>query len=627
MFRFSFSSLHIRLIMLVLLVMTPALALTVYTGLEQREQSEEATRESALQMTRIVTAYQEELILRSRHILLELARVPAVRTRDSEECSAAFARLQEQYTLYTDMVAAGPDGKIFCSSSPDFPFEEPISVADRDWFQRSIPVRDFIVSDVIVSRVSGKRTQSFGYPVFDNQGTLQAVLMVGLDLNVFGKFIAQAQLSPGSIVTLVDGNGTILARYPESNGYVGQELPDEPLVEAMLQTRGNETVLLPGLDGESRLYAFSYMRYSAQGLYMGVGVPTSVAFGEAERMLARNLTWLGLIALAELLAAAVWGTFFILRPIKVLVEGTRRISAGELTTRIDANQVVGELHPLATSFNSMAETLEQHEINLREAEQRYRTLIEQIPNVVYTTALDASRTTFYISPRIESLLGVAATEWLEDPQSWIKYVHPEDRQRALDNIHEQFDSATGVFRCEYRMLTHDNHTVWVRDEGVMIDNQNGTPSMVQGTLSDITERKHAEEIIKMQQDTLRELSTPLLHIADSIMLMPLVGTLDSQRSQQMMTFILKGIEQHHARIVILDITGVAVVDTQVANALIQTARAIELLGARVLLTGVRPEVAQAMVGLGIDLSSIVTHSTLQNGIEAAFKLRARRRAA
>jgi len=83
--------------------------------------------------------------------------------------------------------------------------------------------------------------------------------------------------------------------------------------------------------------------------------------------------------------------------------------------------------------------------------------------------------------------------------------------------------------------------------------------------------------------------------------------------------LLRGIEAYRAKVVILDITGVPVVDTQVANALIRTAQSIRLLGARVLLTGIRPEVAQALVGLGIDLSDIVTYSTLQNGIEAALK--------
>jgi rsbT co-antagonist protein RsbR len=101
------------------------------------------------------------------------------------------------------------------------------------------------------------------------------------------------------------------------------------------------------------------------------------------------------------------------------------------------------------------------------------------------------------------------------------------------------------------------------------------------------------------------------------MVMPLVGAVDSQRAQQVLSALLEGIAGSRARVAILDITGVAVVDTQVANALIRAAQAVKLLGAQVVLTGIRPEVAQTLVGLGADLSGIITRSSLQSGIAYA----------
>ena len=123
-----------------------------------------------------------------------------------------------------------------------------------------------------------------------------------------------------------------------------------------------------------------------------------------------------------------------------------------------------------------------------------------------------------------------------------------------------------------------------------------------------------EEIIEQQSMTLAELSTPLLTISDDVVVLPLIGTIDSRRAQQIMEALLSGIAEAQARIAILDITGVVVVDTQVANVLIQAAQAVNLLGAKVVLTGIRPEVAQTLVGLGINLGNIVTRSTLQAGI-------------
>jgi rsbT co-antagonist protein RsbR len=101
--------------------------------------------------------------------------------------------------------------------------------------------------------------------------------------------------------------------------------------------------------------------------------------------------------------------------------------------------------------------------------------------------------------------------------------------------------------------------------------------------------------------------------------MPLVGTIDSQRAQQVMEALLEGISAYRATTVIIDITGVRVVDTQVAQALLQSAQAARLLGAQVFLTGIQPQIAQTLVGLGVDLSGIQTQGSLQAGIASALR--------
>jgi len=148
-----------------------------------------------------------------------------------------------------------------------------------------------------------------------------------------------------------------------------------------------------------------------------------------------------------------------------------------------------------------------------------------------------------------------------------------------------------------------------------------------GVAHDLTERKRAaeeharlqERIIQAQAATLDELSTPLIPISDNVVVMPLIGAIDSDRAGQVLETLLHGIERSHARVAILDITGVPLVDTQVAKSLITAAQAVRLLGARIVLTGIRPEVAQTLVGLGVDLGDIVTHSTLQSGIAYATR--------
>jgi anti-anti-sigma factor len=128
-----------------------------------------------------------------------------------------------------------------------------------------------------------------------------------------------------------------------------------------------------------------------------------------------------------------------------------------------------------------------------------------------------------------------------------------------------------------------------------------------------------QQVIDAQSNALRELSTPLIPISDSVVIMPLIGTIDTSRAQQVMETLLEGVAQHRAELAILDITGVSVVDTQVAQALVSAAQAVRLLGAQVMLTGIQPQIAQTLVQLGVDLGNITTRGSLQAGITAALQ--------
>lgn len=157
----------------------------------------------------------------------------------------------------------------------------------------------------------------------------------------------------------------------------------------------------------------------------------------------------------------------------------------------------------------------------------------------------------------------------------------------------------------------------------LLDAALDTIAMLPSVLADTVERGEAlaranDEIIRAQQAVVRELSTPLIPIADGVVVMPLIGTLDSARAQHVLETMLQGIEERRARVAILDVTGVAVVDTQVANALLRAAQAARLLGAQAILTGIKPEVAQTLVHLGADLSGIATRGSLQDGIAYAL---------
>jgi rsbT co-antagonist protein RsbR len=128
-----------------------------------------------------------------------------------------------------------------------------------------------------------------------------------------------------------------------------------------------------------------------------------------------------------------------------------------------------------------------------------------------------------------------------------------------------------------------------------------------------------EEQMEAQQRTLAELSTPVIKVYENVLVLPLVGAIDTERAHRIMEDLLVGITEHQAEMVILDITGVPLVDTAVANHLLQTIKAARLLGTRSILVGIRGEVAQALVHLQVDLVGVVTRSNLQAGIEYALE--------
>jgi rsbT co-antagonist protein RsbR len=129
-----------------------------------------------------------------------------------------------------------------------------------------------------------------------------------------------------------------------------------------------------------------------------------------------------------------------------------------------------------------------------------------------------------------------------------------------------------------------------------------------------------ENTVFLQKMALKELSAPLIPVFENISVMPLIGTIDTERAKLIMENLLNGVIEHRSEVVLIDITGVPVVDTMVANHIIQASEAVRLVGAKCILVGIRPEIAQTIVNLGIDLSKFPTKNTLKKGIETALEL-------
>lgn len=277
----------------------------------------------------------------------------------------------------------------------------------------------------------------------------------------------------------------------------------------------------------------------------------------------------------------------------------------------------GNLIGYASINRDITEQLQTEE-HLRVSEQRNRAILSAIPDLMFLLDADGvfldyktdASGDLLIPP--EFFLGRKAVDVLPPPLA-------EQVMTHLDTIKRTHEIQT----YEYQIMLNNE----LRDfEARMVMSSNDFLVLSR----DVTKQRRAErerqamqeQIIQAQQAALRELSTPLMPIADGVVAMPIIGTIDSMRAQQIMETLLQGIAEHSADIAILDITGVKVVDTQVAGALLRAAQAARMLGAQVVLTGISPEIAQTLVHIGTEMREMVAKPTLQQGIAYALEQRA-----
>ncbi|MCY1007698.1 PAS domain-containing protein [Nannocystis pusilla] len=182
---------------------------------------------------------------------------------------------------------------------------------------------------------------------------------------------------------------------------------------------------------------------------------------------------------------------------------------------------------------------------------------------------------------------------------------------------------TGVAKLNIlEVLRVDGEDRWVETHKAPLRDRAGALLGLVGWFHDVTARKLAEEVAaRAHQEALQELATPLLPVADGVVVMPLVGTLDETRGTQATQILLAGVAEHRAHTAILDVTGVREIDTHVIEGIVRAARGVRLLGAEAVITGIRPAVAQAIAALGIPLEGVVALADLKAGVAHALRPR------
>ncbi|MBH8562074.1 PAS domain S-box protein [Nostoc sp. CENA67] len=490
------STLRIRLVILVLLAVVPALGLILYTASEQRRTATAEAREQTLQLARLAANNQKQVVEATRQLLMILAQLPVVRQANSAECNQLLSDILKQHSAYATFAVLDAQGNTICTG---IPYSGLPNAKNRSYFQRALQTRKFAVGEYQIGRATKKATLNFAYPVVDKAVQVQTVVVAALDLAQLNHLAVQLKMPEGAVLSVVDRKGTLLVRYPDSQTWVGKSLRPDAFIR-MKNAQGEGMDEITSLDGMRRIFAFVPLGDNPLNPdeYIRVGIPKSEVIANANSLLFRNLISLGAVTFLAIAAAWVGGDIFFIQQIKSLVQTAKILGSGQLNTRTGLSHISGELGQLAQAIDEMAAALEAREMAIASLSQNMQTLFELIPIGILITE-DMEFKEVKSNPAFAEILGLSSKANASHtpvnapcPSYNIlrqgKELSPEEYPLRYAAIHN-----TEVKGTEVDIVRGDGVVFNLFGYAAPLINEQGNPRGAVAAFLDITERKQTEE--------------------------------------------------------------------------------------------------------------------------------------
>lgn len=332
---YFFSGLRVRILLLVLFALIPAIGVIAYTAIEQRQQAATNAEQTALDLVRLVEHDQQRLISTTRHLLISFSKLAEVRDpRSAAACSRLLGELRKPYPYYANFAVAIPAGDLYCSA---LPLTRPVNAADHAFFQRTIKSRDFGVGNYQLGRVTGIHQLNVGQAILDTKGNLLAVVWAAIDLKWINELLTSIKLPPDSKVTVMDSGGTVLASYPDLEKLTGKSILYTKLFNLILANQQEETAEIEGPDGVTRFYAFAPLhRGPSDNVYVSVGISQETVYADANKNLIHNMMALFIVIILALIVAWYAADVFIIRRVRLLHHVNRALLTANAGNRITA---------------------------------------------------------------------------------------------------------------------------------------------------------------------------------------------------------------------------------------------------------------------------------------------------
>ena len=495
-------SIRTRLILLVLMSVLPALGIILHTGFEDKKNDVADAETTILQTVENLARLQDTITVSTQQMLMTIAHYPEVQNGDVQACNKLFESLLRHSPYHGTIIATQENGTAFAAGTANASF----SLADRNYFQTALTTRGFVAGEFVVARSNNVPSLPFALPVMNDQGELKGMVVAAVRLDQYEHLFQQMGFPEGSIVGIEDRNGIRLCRFPILDGLINEGI-GHPLQQKIWRTiSGSQkkgTYTEKGVDGIRRIYGFVQLRLKEDDkpyLYIRVGIPEESALAPAHNRLNHNLFLFSIASYFALAAAYFLGNVTIINPIKQLVDVARQMGTGNFNLRSGISHVKGgEIGLLAQSFDLMASSLREREIEHIESEESIRQLSKQNQLILNTAGegivgLDAQGVVIFINPAAAAITGYEVHELLgQDLHHKIHHSLPDGSAYPLELCPMRKTLSQGT------ASRVRDEVLWRKDGTSFPSAYSSTPIVKDGSISgavitfrDITERKKAE---------------------------------------------------------------------------------------------------------------------------------------
>jgi diguanylate cyclase (GGDEF)-like protein len=361
-------SIRTRLVILALLAVVPLMFDRVRLMQASRGERISVAAREVLDLAKRGAQSQREIMTTVRAALKISARAYLATPERGKACDVFMRDLAADMPWIKGLSVVGADGRITCSTTP---LALGLSMADRPYYRKTLRIKDFVVSDYVIGRITRTPAIIALYPVQAIDSSVNTLIVASVDLQWISSVIGSVAHRPGSTVLLVDDNGTVLAGDPSVAGSLGAKISKTPLMKA-ISSADQGTARVEGLDGVRRVFGFVHVPSSNARLV--VGLNEAEVLRRIDRDILIAYLQLGFFGLLVFLLAWFGGERLIVAPIRSLARMATRIGRGDLSARPEGNVWVKEFEPLATALNDMAARLADREADLRAANRHLEQL-------------------------------------------------------------------------------------------------------------------------------------------------------------------------------------------------------------------------------------------------------------